>query len=238
MKTKSYLFLLAVLIGLMSCNNCIVATGDVKEEERLVNEFSTIELDGSMDVIIRDRLISDKNKVVVKAASNVLPLVKTTVSGSKLNIDLQQCVEGNSSVEVYLYVNEISKIVNDGSGSVRSDNILKSDRFDVLLDGSGSVELKLRSNRVKVNHGGSGRIMLSGNTNSLEVSHDSSGESELSSLQSEEAKVNLDGSGTVSVFATKRLNLNLDGSGTINYKGSPKELKTNKDGSGEIRESK
>ncbi len=238
MKINFYLMLLFGFLSLTACRNCIEANGEIKDEERQINDFSTIQLDGSVDVIIRDRLLSEKNKVVVRAAPNLLPLVKTTVSGSKLNIDLKGCVEGNSKVEVYLYVNEISQINNDGSGTVRSDNVLKSDRFDVSLDGSGSIEVKLRTNRLKVNNDGSGRIVLLGNTNLLEVNHDSSGESELSSLQSEETKVNLDGSGTVSVFATKKLNLNLDGSGTILYKGSPKELKTNKDGSGEIREIK
>jgi len=183
-------------------------------------------------------MLSDKNKVVVKAAANVLPLIRTTVSSGSLKIDMNGCVSGNSAVEVFVYVNEITKVKNDGSGTVRSDNVLKSDRFDVALDGSGAVELKLRANRVIVNHDGSGRIALVGNTNELEVDHDSSGESELSSIQAESAEVNLDGSGTVSVFATNAMNLSLDGSGTIIYKGNPKELKTNKDGSGEIREAK
>lgn len=228
----------AFVTSLTSCENCIVPEGEVKEEERAVNDFSEISLDCSADVIIRDRMLSDKNKVVVKAAANILPLIKTTVSGGNLKIDISGCVSGSSAVEVFVYVNEISKVKNDGSGTVRSDNVLKSDRFDVALDGSGAVELKLRANRVIVNHDGSGRIALAGNTNELEVNHDSSGESELSSMQSEEAKVNLDGSGTVSVFATNAMNLSLDGSGTIIYKGNPKELKTNKDGSGEIREAK
>lgn len=238
---NKYVLLISVALSiclLSGCTNCVAPEGDIKEEERTVNDFSTITLDCPADVIIRDRMLSDKNKVVVKAAANILPLITTNISGGNLKIDMKGCVSGSSSVEVYVYVNEISKVKNDGSGTIKSDNVLKSDRFDIALDGSGAIELKLRANRVNVDHDGSGRIVLAGNTNELNVSHDSSGESELSSMQSESAKVNLDGSGTVSVFATNAMNLSLDGSGTIIYKGNPKELKTNKDGSGEIREAK
>jgi len=239
MNRSGFLILMVVSIFFFSgCNNCIAPTGEIKEEERTVNEFSSITLNCSADVVIRDRMLSDKNKVVVKAAANILPLVTTSISGGNLKIDMKGCVSGNTAIEVYVYVNEISKVKNDGSGTVKSDNVLKSDRFDVALDGSGAIELKLRANRVNIDHDGSGRIVLAGNANELEVNHDSSGESELSSMQAEEAEVNLDGSGTVSVFATNAMNLSLDGSGTIIYKGNPKELKTNKDGSGEIREAK
>jgi hypothetical protein len=237
MKNYSYAFVLLTIL-LSSCFNCVEQSGIIKEEERAVTEFSTIELDGSMDVIIKNRLLSAKNRVVVRADENVLPHVKTLQQGSKLKLDLKKCVKGNSPIEVFVYVNEISKVENDGSGTIHSENMLKTDRFDIDLNGSGSISLNVRANRVNVENDGSGRIHLTGNANMLEVDHGGSGISELFDFQTKEAKVDLDGSGIVNVCATDKMNLSLNGSGSIRYKGSPKELKTNKNGSGEILEAK
>lgn len=237
MKNYLYAFILPMIM-LTGCFNCVEPSGIINDEERSVTEFNTIELDGAMDVIIKERLLSERNRVVVHADQNVLPHVKTVLQGGKLKLSIDKCVKGNTPVEVYVYVNEISKVENDGSGTIRSENMLKSDRFDIEQNGSGTVTLQVRANRLVVENDGSGIIRLSGNANTIEVDHDGSGVSELFDIQTKEAKVDLSGSGIVNVYASDKMKLNLNGSGSIRYKGTPQELKTNKNGSGEIHEAK
>lgn len=230
-------FILCLFLVLSGCG-CLEVSGDTREEERQLGEFSSLTLDGSADVIIRKAAVGAKNRVLVRAAADALPIVKTNVSGSKLSIEVSRCLRGNARVEIELWVNEISKIRNDGSGFIRSENVLKTDRFDLFLDGSGQVSLKLNANRIKVRNDGSGKVEIVGKTGDLEVRHDGSGETDLSKLSASKVKVQHDGSGNVYVLAKEKMNLELDGSGNIFYSGSPKEVKTNKDGSGEIHEVK
>lgn len=237
MKNYLYAFFLPMIV-LTGCFNCVEPSGIIKDEERAITEFSTIELDGAMDVIIKERLLSETNRVVVRADENSLPHIKTVLQGSKLKLSMDKCVKGNSPVEVYVFVNEISKVENDGSGTIRSESMLKSDRFDIEQNGSGTITLQVRANRVVLDNDGSGIIRLAGNANTIEVDHDGSGVSELFDFQTKEAKVDLSGSGRVNVYATDKMKLNLNGSGSISYKGTPQELKTNKNGSGEIHEAK
>lgn len=238
---KKYLFIaLSILVVsfLSSCKECVVPLHDTKEEERIIPEFSSITLNCDAGITIKERILSDKNKVIISAPSNVLPEITTLVKGKNLTISSKKCFKGKYNVQVFLYINEISKIANDGSGVIRSENTLKSDRFDVRLDGSGLIDVKLRANRIKVNHDGSGKVILSGNTNELDVRHDGSGECDLSTLKSRLAKVRMDGSGISTVNASEKGEFTMDGSGSILYKGNPREIKINKDGSGEIREVK
>ena len=228
------LFSLSFLLS--ACNECVTGTGNKQQEERLVPEFSAIDLQCSANVIIKDRLISEKNKVVVDAQSNLLPLISARVSGETLEIDMKGCVRTDQAITVYVYANEISEISLNGSGNIESSNRLGGDNMEINLDGSGNVNLALRSNTVSVNHQGSGNINLDGNVNRIDIHHNGSGNIDAMSLKSSDAEVNLNGSGTVSVFGNRNMKLELNGSGSIFYDGKPQTLNTTNNGSGEIHE--
>jgi hypothetical protein len=226
----------SICLLLSACNMCTTGTGETQPEERLVANFSEITLDCSADIVIRERKISDKNMVVVEAQPNILPLIVTKVTGNTLNIDMEGCVSHSKAITIYIYVDDISEVTNNGSGSISSSNILKADQFEINQSGSGNIDLKIRANRIDAHHESSGDIMLSGNSNKIEIALDGSGSCNTLALNSDVAEVNLNGSGTVSVFATRQMDLHLDGSGSIFYAGKPEKLNTSDNGSGEIRE--
>ncbi len=225
-----------ILLLFAGCKDCIAPVGEAVDEVRPLETIHTITVNAAVDVVIREKEAGEANQITLHAAPNILPLITTRVSGKELMIDINGCVKTNEPLQVFVSASEIKKIRNDAGGSIRSANELKSDRIQISLDGSGSVELSLRANHVDVNHDGSGRITLSGNAVSLEISQDGSGNCNTRELTVEEAEVNLDGSGDVVVNASKSLDLSLDGSGSIEYIGNPKQLKTEKNGSGEIHQ--
>jgi hypothetical protein len=55
------LFALAFLP--VACNQCTTGTGNAQKEDRLVPEFSSIDLQCSANVIIRDRVLSETTKL-------------------------------------------------------------------------------------------------------------------------------------------------------------------------------
>ena len=236
MKYFFYALCLSAIFMLGSCGSCVTGTGAVQEEERILQEFTAITLNCSADVIIRDRIMDEKNKVVIKAQPNILPLITAKVSGGELKLDIEGCTSTSEAIEIWVYVDDISKISNEGSGNIISENALHADRFEVNHNSSGNMQLIIKANRVDVNQDGSGKIKLDGNANMIDIDHSSSGECDAMALHAEEAKVNLNGSGNVSVFASKEMDLRLDGSGSILYGGKPGKLNTKDDGSGEIHE--
>jgi Putative auto-transporter adhesin, head GIN domain len=222
---------------MQSCMDCVTGAGDNVEEERIVTEFSAIDVQCSADIIIKDRILSDKNKVVVKAQANILPMIVTRVIGNKLVIDMEGCIMNSNAIEVYVYVNEISEINLGGSGNIRSENALRGDVMEINLSGSGNINLMLRTNVAEVNLNGSGDIKLDGTVNKAEFESHGSGDIEAASLKSERATVSSHGSGDISVNASEEMELNLNGSGNILYSGRAEKIKQNDNGSGEIHES-
>lgn len=238
MKPAFFKILIGVTFIMSGCGVCVKGTGDPQPEDRILPEFTSIELNCSANVVIREELPSEKNKVVVEAQADLLPLIITRVSGKALKIDIEGCISTGKPITVYVYVNKLSEITSTGSGNVESDNIINADQFEIHNNSSGNIQAKLTANHVEVHLDGSGTIVLEGNTNLIEINNSGSGNCNAIELRSIEAEVNLNGSGAVSVFATKEMDLNLQGSGSIQYGGSPEKLNTKKDGSGEIHEAK
>ncbi len=229
-------FLLGLILISYGCNVCVKGEGDNTREIRLVSDFSQLVLNCSAEIILMPKPPDESTKVIVEAQPNVLPLITSQVSGETLEIDMAGCVSTTSNLVIYVYADNVNAVTNNSSGTIRTNNKINGGRFEVKLNGSGSIELELQANEVMAEQEGSGNILLKGNTNSIAIENDSSGSCDAQNLIANEAEVNLSGSGTVSVHATKQMNLQLNGSGSIIYSGQPEKLNTKKDGSGEIHE--
>ncbi len=237
MKQSLFTLLLLAMISIISgCRQCITGTGDVQSEDRLLKAFTAIELKCSADVIIRHKSMDEKNNVMIEAQPNLMPVITTKVSGNKLEIDMEGCVKTNRPVIVYVDIDKIDKISNDGSGNITCGEELISDEFEISQNGSGNISAIVRTNHLELHLNGSGSVELSGNGHKIEIESNGSGTCDALLFIAKEGEVNLNGSGAVSVFAAKEMNLELNGSGSIHYGGKPEKLNTKKNGSGEIHE--
>lgn len=235
MRTVFLSLLFAVI--LQSCAvDCVNGIGTAVEEERDIGEFSGIRSSSSFRVTLRDRVLGGSNRLLVKAQKNLMPQVKTDVSGNTLVIDSEGCFTASEPIEVLVFVNEISTLINSGSGDMVSENALRGDNLEITSSGSGSVIVKLKVNNTEIYHSGSGNVLLSGQTNVLEIKSSGSGDTRCSRLRAGNADVVNTGSGDVSVLATNEMVLKLNGSGDITYSGKPEKFKQDDDGSGEISE--
>ncbi len=230
------MLLLAMISIILGCRDCVTGAGEVQNEDRLLQTFTAIELNCGADIIIRHKSADEKNNVIVQAQPNLLPLITTKISGNALEIDIEGCTKTTKPIVIFVNIDKLDKIINDGSGNIRCDEELVSEAFEIVNNGSGNVTVQLRTNDLEVHLNGSGVIQVSGNANKVDIDHNGSGSIEALSLEANEGEVNLNGSGTVTVFATKEMNLELNGSGSIYYGGKPEKLNTKKNGSGEIHE--
>jgi Putative auto-transporter adhesin, head GIN domain len=227
---------LFAIILFQSCinPNCITGIGSIENDKREVGEFDEIELKTDFDVIIKERVMGDNNKLEVRAQNNLLPYIKTTVEGGRLIIDTEGCVQATSPIEIFVKVNEISAVKLTGSGEITSKNTLHSDNMALSCDGSGSINLRIKAENITLANSASGLIKVDGNATKAAVSLAGSGEIDAESLKSDEADVVLSGSGSIKVHATKKIVLNHSGSGNITYSGNPDQKTELTSGSGSI----
>lgn len=230
----NFLLLFAFSLSFFSCADCIDGSGSNTEERRSVEEYDVIYVDCELNVLLRQAGLSDQNKIVVRAQENLLPFIKTDVSGDRLTIELSECIRPTEEIQVEIVTNGIVKFVHNGSGNVETLGSIKSDDFKLVLNGSGDLSFKIKTDDLEVQSSGSGDIMLSGEANDLEVDADGSGDVNALGLKANAVDGANGGSGTLSIFAQDEMNLSLSGSGDIRHSGSPQNSTISNTGSGTV----
>lgn len=206
-------------------NEKLKGSGNIKSEERTLDKFTAIEVEGCCDVVITQ---DATQKVSVKTDDNIMSYLKTEVSGGKLRIYFSDKKLNYSPTSATVYISSafIEDIEVSGSGNVSSTNQLKSKKPHYTISGSGNMKLTVEAEAIETSIAGSGEIDIKGSATS--VSHDisGSGNTNATALTSTDVKVDITGSGDCSVNASTSLHVSITGSGDVKYKGSPKITKT------------
>lgn len=226
------LIFLFTVTYLSSCMNCIDGTGDAIEESRALTEFDVLVVKGSMDCVIHQG--NGQNKVIVTAQENLLPLINTEVDGSKLVIETEECFNTTEKLRVDVFCGELVRINHTGSGDLEGNGTVNFEDLKITSTGSGDLTLKLSGDELEISQTGSGDLELSGQAKFLELSMDGSGEIDAGELRVNEAEVEANGSGDLTIHVNESLELDANGSGDVNLKGKPKTQQTSMNGSGTL----
>ena len=189
----------------------IVGSGKIISENRTLGEFQSINLLGSIDVIIN---YSDANSCTVVGDDNLIEHIKTEVINNNLNISINKSYSSKKALVVNLSVLNVNELSVSGSGDIKFKN------YDYV-----SLYLKIS---------GSGSIMGNGNVESLTGKINGSGDLLLRELHSKSAKIDINGSGDAEVWSSSSIIAKINGSGDINFYGNPKNVESKINGSGEI----
>ncbi len=223
MKNRPYAIVLIVLaFSTLACSlgnyvftssQTIRGSGKLTSEPRSVSGFTSIDMQGSADVIVT---FGETESAVVEADDNLLPYIETRVENGQLVIATRPRVSYTTAnpVRVNVTMKTLSKTVLSGSGNIDVSG-LKGDAITIGLPGSGNITVKGSANSVYVTLGGSGMIVCK-------------------DLTAHSATVKLSGSGNVSVYASDNLDATISGSGNIQYSGNPATINKTISGSGNI----
>lgn len=204
------------IIAFSSCSkHRIKGEGSIVSETRSVSGFSSISLNGSEDVEI---IPSNENKVIVSGYQNLVPVFKTKVSGSTLNLEFENNYFNvrNNNIKVTVYTNGITKLDINGSGNMTLRDSLKTDRLKMEINGSGNINA--RNNyieNVELDINGSGNINARNTTGKY-------------------VYVDISGSGDAEITAKEKLDVKINGSGSVKYWGNPSTVNTDISGSGKV----
>jgi Putative auto-transporter adhesin, head GIN domain len=214
-RPASLLAFSASALLLAGCDEHEVDAGPVLTETRDVGEFDSIEMEGAARIEIS---VGSPASLTIEAREEVAKRVKAEVRGDTLYIKSKPkdwfIVNGRPRVTLRIAVPELESLQLDGGN-------------DVSLTGFDGGDSRIRAK-------GAAHIKAKGRLDELTVHMAGAGHADLSGLIADEAKVTVDGVGSVYVHPKETLDATMNGVGAILYTGSPREVNTHMNGLGTI----
>jgi hypothetical protein len=234
-------------------NRCVDGNGDRGIEDRTLQDFDRIEINGDFEVQIDT---GNSSMAVIESDENLFDLIVTHVSGSKLIIETRDgvCIRPTRPIEITVSASAVSEITLNGSGlaycygletegislnlagsgQIECDNVVTSTAH-IELEGSGIINCGLITESVTTQLEGSGEMKLRGECISADHKIIGSGKIKASQMASDVSVVYISGSGIVDAHVNDALDVTIIGSGIVYYSGTP-TIETYISGSGEVIE--
>jgi hypothetical protein len=182
MKTIKILLLAFILGSFFACdeddfffdnNRRVTGRGDIESQSVVVDEFSSIDLEGVSNVYIET---GSECKVVFTAYANILSYMVADVVGDQLILRFDRDISVNSDEEIRVDITlpELDKVTLSGVGNFYI-NGTQQNSLDIELNGVGNVEafgLPVYDGRIELNGTGNVEILAKDN---LEVDIDGLG---------------------------------------------------------------
>jgi hypothetical protein len=192
---------LGALVATAVFRETVTGSGNAATEEREVGSVREVSLSGVGNLTVRE---GEVPSLSVTADDNILPLLETETSGSKLTIRTKSgfSIRPSTPINYTLTVPKLEKVSISGSGSVKAER-LTGDNLSVRLSGSGSASLReVTCKELTLSISGSGKSTMSGTADKVTSKISGSGDIDAAALKVKSAEVNISGSGTASVWAT------------------------------------
>jgi hypothetical protein len=233
MKTKLSFLLLSIAFTLSSCSNndCISSGGKITTEQRSVEDFTKIELEGAFKVTIRQDSFS---LMKITADENVIPKVKSRVSGNTLHIQLEDKLCDSGEVEIALSAKVWESIESSGASEITGSNSINTDNLDIDLSGASKINLNLVVSRLKTEASGSSKIALTGQARQHIMNLSGSNTTEAFGFVVSDYRIETSGASKLNINVLNNLEVKSSGVSDISYKGTPKNISNSKNGSANL----
>lgn len=194
----------------------ITSKGPVKEKTVSLENFSSISIEGPIDVRF---FYAEEPRAEIKASESVLDYVEVLQDGQEIKIRYSNNVKINvgNQTKVDIYSPAITKVAVLGSGEFSADRIaqdsidflvsgsgdinideLVADEADLVVTGSGDIDAdRLKVGRLAIQVVGSGDIVVSGHADTLDCGVVGSGDINISGLECGQQTTNVKGSGSI-----------------------------------------
>lgn len=236
--------------------DCEEGEGEITSKTLMVDDFSEISLNGSMNVIVRN---GKTQEVVVTGHPNIIEKLETDVRGSMWNVELESGCYTDYKLEVEIVIPELDKVLINGSGAVAVDNFRdQSGDLELAIHGSGDIDLKsfrgIDDLHLSINGSGDINIYRMSDLDDLDahihgsgditfgkpfdVKHAAyhihgSGDIEAFSAHSMDCQANTHGSGDIQTTTHGTLEAHLNGSGDVYFRGNG-QVQEHVSGSGKV----
>ena len=223
----------SILIGFSSCMDEIFVNGNgqLQTQNRSISGFEAVSSSGDYHVSIAQ---GDQFSVEVRAESNLLPYIETSLSGKTLKIGTNgvHSIRQNYPIEVFITQPKLNGLNLSGSGFIKTGSF-ESDNFEIGLSGSGEINALVNATKINAAVSGSGSILLAGEAYESNFRISGSGKIKAYDLIQENCRTSISGSGDSYVNVSKTLHAGISGSGNVFYMGYP-TVNASISGSGQV----
>ena len=232
-------YLLVIALTLLSYNTSfaqfkkVKGNGNITTKTHTTSDYHKVAVVGSMDVILEK---GTEGSIRVTTDENIHEYVTIESNKGVLKIKIKNYVNIKSKKSIHITVpfKSLDNVSLDGSGSVLTNDQIKSDQFEAEIGGSGEMNLDIDVNRVNAKVNGSASLKIIGTATDLEIKVIGSGDFDGGSLIAQNVEANVTGSGEALVVAKSSIKARVYGSGDIKYLGNPSTIDNKVLGSGDI----
>jgi hypothetical protein len=232
-----FILLFTVILATPSCDvdddgpfwDCTDGEGPRIEKTLDMPEFTGIKLEVEAKVFITQ---GDTFEVLAKGEENVIDELELDVQNDTWNIEFDDCTR-DYDLEIFITMPQIEYLAVSGSGEIRGENFFDTQDIVLRISGSGNICLGLNSEEVDGVISGSGDLELEGDAENLKFKVSGSGDLSAFDLITQNANIEITGSGSASVHVLEVLDVRITGSGDVFYKGHP-TLNVDITGSGDV----
>lgn len=238
-----HFFLIAIMVFPMGMIGCIYNNtessdkGDFEVQERKIEDFSAIELDGNFRVQLEN---SDSCSLDIAARGEVKDMIITEVRDGVLIIRLieQKALNSQEVVELVIKAPTLERIEIFTSAKLYSENPFSFDKLKIKSAGFLKMEIELKGEFLEGDFSGAVNLDLRGDVREVKLNIPGAAKISAFDLRTENLELNLSGAGKADVFAFGELNVDISGACTVSYKGNPERVYSNVSGIGRVREAR
>jgi hypothetical protein len=239
---KKSIFILGVLLLFISPSiSAQINNYDVMN----IVDYHSISVNSAYTVYVKQ---SNKEEVRVEATKDVYDITEITVKEGVLHIDIEKDDSKTSksiwqkiddiklmpTLNVYVSIKDVQKLSVNGSGKLITENSIAADYLDLLVAGTGSMEVDVKTKNIDAKLAGPGKLAIKGYTNNLVVENSGAGSIEAFNFEAQNANASLYGLGSVKINVSDKLDAKIYGSGDMLVRGATKEIIKKEYGSGKV----
>lgn len=237
-----YISFLIILFVILSCSksnplDCFKNTGSITTETRESVEFTYLVLQNNVDIFLSS---APQYSISVRAGKNIIPGIKTEISGKTLTISNENSCNWvrsyESPIEVYLEVPELDSILYQSSGNITSLNQFRSEYLKLdVIEGAGSINLwvDLHEGMFNLSYGTTD-LTVRGYSHISHLYSEGYGPANLSQLNTEFTYMTNKSTNDCRVRSNLSLQVTITNVGDVYYSGDPETISRDIRGEGKL----
>lgn len=186
-------------------------SGNRIRQTRPAGEFTRVIADDAMDVEIR---IGPRAAIELEGDDNLIDRIQTDAERGTLHLRVRGGYHVRRPMVARITVPRLERVDLEASGDARISGL---DGGDLALVGQGS-----------------GSFVADGRVDTLDIRIQGSGDADLENLRAREARILINGSGDASAHVTDTIVATVNGTGEIVYRGDPRNVTEDVNGTGSI----
>lgn len=208
-------------------------------------EFKSISVNSNYTVYLKQ---TNKQEVIIEALTEIYDLTDIRVENGVLLISVERKPENtsksiwakiddikvNPTMKVTVSMKNITDLQVNGGGKIISENSIAASSLNLVVAGSGSMDVDVKGDQVKAEVSGSGKMTIKGYATAIDALVSGSGSIAGFDCALETAKVKMSGSGNCELTVATTLDAVIMGSGVLKHKGNTKNTTKKIYGSGSV----